>query len=59
MTNLTATERKVLNNMSKVLDPDVLLGDKLQEIIGCVGEGGTPGKCCGCKSHSECCRRVH
>ena len=42
MTNLTNTELKVLNNLSRVMNPDVLLGNKLQEIIECVGETGTP-----------------
>lgn len=42
MTNLTNTELKVLNNLSQVRDPDVLLGAKIQEIIACSGESGTP-----------------
>lgn len=42
MNKLTTTEKKVLNNMSKVLDVNVKLGDKVDEIIGLVGETGTP-----------------
>jgi hypothetical protein len=42
MNKLTAAELAVLNNMSKVLNPAVLLGDKLQEIIGASGETGSP-----------------
>ncbi len=42
MNSLTATELKVLNNLSKVQDPNVLLGAKIQELIGALGEAGTP-----------------
>jgi hypothetical protein len=42
MDNLTATELKTLNNISRSLNPEVSLGNKLQEIIGVVGETGTP-----------------
>ena len=42
MNALTATELKVLNNLSQVHNPAVSLGAKLQEIIGASGETGTP-----------------
>lgn len=42
MNALTATELKVLNNLSQVHNPAVSLGEKLQEIIGVSGETGTP-----------------
>ena len=42
MNALTATELKVLNNLSQVHNPAVSLGAKLQEIIGVSGETGTP-----------------
>ena len=42
MNALTSTELKVFNNMSQVLDTNVSLGAKLQEIISASGETGTP-----------------
>jgi len=42
MNNLTAEELSVLNNLSRVLNPSVSLGAKLQEMIGVLGEEGTP-----------------
>ena len=42
MNKLNALELKVLNSISQRLNPHVTLGNKLQEIIGCVGETGTP-----------------
>jgi len=42
MNALTISEKKVLNNLSQVLDWDVKLGDKLAEIIGTSCETGTP-----------------
>jgi hypothetical protein len=42
MDNLTAAEKKILNNISQVLDSGVKLGDKIAEIIGLSGEVGTP-----------------
>ena len=42
MNALTATELKVLNNLSQVHNPAVSLGAKLQEIISASGETGTP-----------------
>ena len=42
MTDLTATEQKILNNMSRERDPGVFLGDKVQALIGAQAEAGTP-----------------
>jgi len=45
MNQLTTDEKKLLNNLSQVRDPDFKLGDKLFEVIGLVGpavNGGTP-----------------
>lgn len=42
MNNLTATEKKLLNNLTQVRNPSVLLGDKLQAVIDAVGVDGTP-----------------
>lgn len=39
---LTTNERLVLNNTSRMLDPNVKLGEKLAEIIGFLPTGGTP-----------------
>ena len=33
MTNLTVTEKRVLNNLSRLVDPNVKLGDRFDEII--------------------------
>jgi len=41
MTNLTAKELKIFNNLSRVQSPSVSLGNKIQEIIGAIH--GTPG----------------
>lgn len=42
MNNLTSTELKIFNNLSRNMNPVVLLGDKIQEIIDATGETGTP-----------------
>ena len=42
MNNLTTNENKILNNVSRALDPDVRLGDKLDEILSGSGSNGTP-----------------
>jgi len=42
MNKLSTLERKILNSISQRLNPTVSLGTKLDEIIGCVGETGTP-----------------
>lgn len=42
MNALTATEKKVLDNLTKVMNPSVALGDTLQEVIDAVGVDGTP-----------------
>lgn len=42
MNELTALELKILNSISQRLNPTVTLGNTLNEIIGCVGETGTP-----------------
>ena len=42
MNALTQNELRVLDNLSKVHDKSVELGQKLQEIIGASGETGTP-----------------
>jgi len=42
MNNLTTRKKKVLNNLSQVLDSTVALGDIIEEIIGSSGETGTP-----------------
>lgn len=42
MDQLTTAEKKLLNNLTQVHDPEVKLGDKLAEMIGLVGEEGTP-----------------
>lgn len=42
MNKLNALELKIINSISQRLNPTVTLGDKLNEIIGCVGETGTP-----------------
>ena len=42
MNNLTTNENKILNNVSRALDPDVRLGDKLDEILNGSGSNGTP-----------------
>lgn len=42
MNKLTTLELKILNSISQRLNPTVTLGNKLNEIIGCVGETGTP-----------------
>jgi hypothetical protein len=39
---LTATEVKVLNNLSDVVNPSVNLGDKVQQIISLMAAAGTP-----------------
>lgn len=42
MEDLTAASRKVFDNMSRVLNPNVSLGSTLQEIIDALSEVGTP-----------------
>jgi len=42
MTNLTLTEKNVLNNLSRVINREVSLGDKLDEMVNAVGVSGTP-----------------
>jgi len=42
MEQLTATEKKLFNNLSMVHNPDVKLGDKIDEIIGISAVEGTP-----------------
>ena len=42
MNKLNALELRVLNDMSRQHNKSVSLGDKVNEIIGCVGETGTP-----------------
>ena len=42
MNALTAKELRILNGMTRVHDSSFKLGDKLSEIIGAVGESGTP-----------------
>lgn len=42
LTNLTATERKILNGMSRVREASLHLGDKLFEAIELIGKSGTP-----------------
>lgn len=43
MTNLTAKELKIFNNLSRVQSPSVSLGNKIQEIIGAIhGTSGSP-----------------
>lgn len=42
MTNLTATEQRILNNMSRERDPGVFLGNFVQALIGAQAEAGTP-----------------
>ena len=42
MNDLTSSEIKVLNNLTKVLNPDVFLGNKLQTIIDNMPIIGTP-----------------
>lgn len=42
MNNLTTIEKKVLNNVSRTLNPQVSLGDKLDEILSASGSSGTP-----------------
>lgn len=42
MDNLTATERKVLNNLSNEQDPNVDLGDEIHDLIDTLKVVGTP-----------------
>lgn len=42
MNNLTANELRVLNDISGVRDNAVKLGAKMAELIGAIGENGTP-----------------
>jgi len=42
MNALTAKELRILNGMSRVHDSSFKFGDKMAEIIGAVGESGTP-----------------
>ena len=42
MNKLTAFEKRIINNLTQVHDPNVKLGDKIDEIIGLVGESGSP-----------------
>ena len=42
MNNLTNTELQVMNNITRVLNSNVSLGNRLQEIIGYLGKEGTP-----------------
>jgi len=42
MNQLTNVEKLVFNNLSQRVNKDIMLGDKLFEIIGLVGETGTP-----------------
>lgn len=42
MNNLTTKERKILNNVSRVLSPSVSLGDIVQNLIGISIDEGTP-----------------
>lgn len=42
MNNLTTTEKKVINNLSKALKSSVQLGDLLQLVIASLSEAGTP-----------------
>lgn len=42
MNNLTNTELSVMNNITRVLNPNVSLGNRIQEIIGYLGKEGTP-----------------
>ena len=42
MNNLSASEKKLLNNLTQVRKPSVLLGDILQGVIDAVGIVGTP-----------------
>lgn len=42
MNSLSATELKVLNNLSKVQNSSVALGDKIQSLIDVSGKSGTP-----------------
>lgn len=42
MDKLTTIEKKLLNNITQVHNSEVKLGDKIDEMIGLVGESGTP-----------------
>jgi len=42
MNDLTINERKVINNLSRAVDGDVLLGDEVQSLIDLQGSPGTP-----------------
>jgi len=42
MNKLTTAEKQLINNLTMVHDPDVKLGDKIDEIISLTGESGTP-----------------
>lgn len=42
MNNLTSTELQIMNNITKVFNPNVGLGNRIQEIIGYLGKEGTP-----------------
>jgi hypothetical protein len=42
MEKLTAQEKKILNNVTQVMNPNVKLGDKIEEVIGAISEDGSP-----------------